>query len=91
MVIMNLLVLIFIVMFGFLLLGEWLSLVCIGVFVLGLVGVVVLVGIGLVLVDVLVIVGVLVVMGVVVSYGFVVIFMCMCVGGILFIVMVIGS
>ncbi|MGC7995816.1 hypothetical protein ACP3WK_24780, partial [Salmonella enterica] len=69
-------------MFGFLLLGERLSLVRTGAFVLDLVGVAVLVGIGPAPVDALVIAGVLAAMGAAVSYGFAATFTRMRAGGI---------
>jgi drug/metabolite transporter (DMT)-like permease len=88
---MNSLAPIFTAMFGFLLLGERLSLVRTGAFVLGLVGVAVLVGIGPEPVEALVNAGVMAAMGAAVSYGFAATFTRMCAGGIPPIAMATGS
>lgn len=67
---MNSLAPVFTAVFGFLLLGERLTAVRLGAFVLGLAGVAVLVGVGPVAADAMVIMGVLAAMGAAVSYGF---------------------
>ena len=88
---MNSLAPVFTAMFGFLLMGERLSLVRSAAFVLGLVGVAVLVGIGPAPADFLVIAGVLAAMGAAVSYGFAATFTRMRAGGISPIAMATGS
>ncbi|MBP0598122.1 DMT family transporter [Herbaspirillum sp. LeCh32-8] len=67
---MNSLAPVFTAVFGFLLLGERLTAVRLGAFVLGLVGVAVLVGVGPVPAEAMVIFGVLAAMSAAVSYGF---------------------
>ena len=88
---MNSLAPVFTAMFGFLLMGERLSLLRSAAFVLGLVGVAVLVGIGPAPADFLVIAGVLAAMGAAVSYGFAATFTRMRAGGISPIAMATGS
>lgn len=88
---MNSLAPIFTAVFGFLLLGEKLSLVRCLAFVLGLVGVAVLVGIGPAPADAMVIAGVLAAMSAAVSYGFAATFTRMRAGGISPIAIATGS
>ncbi|MBO9536278.1 DMT family transporter [Herbaspirillum sp.] len=67
---MNSLAPVFTALFGFLLLGERLTAMRLGAFVLGLAGVAVLVGVGPVPAEAMVVFGVLAAMGAAVSYGF---------------------
>ncbi|OWY28460.1 DMT family transporter [Herbaspirillum robiniae] len=88
---MNSLAPVFTAVFGFLLLGERLTPVRLGAFVLGLFGVAVLVGVGPVPAEAAVIFGVLAAMGAAVSYGFAATYTRMRGGGVAPIAMAAGS